>query len=164
MPQISVIMPVYNGERFLSEAVESILKQTYQDFEFIIVDDGSTDRSLEIIQYYQALDERIILIENGKNIGVASSLNKGISAAKGEFIARMDADDISLPERLEQQRAFMFTRPDLGVLGCNYYRIHADGELMDLCVLPESHDQLQKRINDKKSLLSWLRDDSKVLS
>lgn len=95
---ISVVMSVYNSEEHLSESIESILKQTFSNFEFIIINDGSTDNSSNIIKKYQNIDKRIITIDQ-KNMGLTKSLNKGIQIAKGDYIARMDADDISIPER-----------------------------------------------------------------
>ena len=94
-PLVSVVMSVYNSEKYLKEAIESILNQTYTNFEFIIVNDGSTDSSLDIIQEYMKKDERIVLISRD-NKGLPYSLNEGIEKAKGKYIARMDADDISL--------------------------------------------------------------------
>jgi len=96
-------MPVYNGERYLTEAVESILNQTYKNFEFLIIDDGSTDDTPQILEKYAKLDLRVKLIKHSKNKGLVYSLNEGLRKAEGEFIARMDADDISLPERFERQ-------------------------------------------------------------
>lgn len=103
-PSISVVMPVFNAEKYLRQAIDSILKQTYKNFEFIIVNDGSTDKSLEIIKTYT--DKRIRLI-NKKNTGVADSLNLGISIAKSRLIARMDADDIAYPNRLKLQYDYL---------------------------------------------------------
>lgn len=103
---ISVVMSVYNSEKYLAEAIDSILNQTYTNFEFIIINDGSTDNSLAIIQAYMLEDSRIVLISR-ENRGLPYSLNEGVSIAKGEYIARMDADDISLPSRLEEQIDFM---------------------------------------------------------
>ncbi|TNE70794.1 glycosyltransferase family 2 protein, partial [bacterium] len=100
-PVITCLMSVYNGEEFLREAMDSILDQTYTNFEFLIINDGSTDDTVPIIESYD--DPRIRLIHNEVNIGLTKSLNKGIGLAKGEYIARMDADDISLPERFERQ-------------------------------------------------------------
>lgn len=100
-------MPVYNGEKYLGEAIESILEQSEKDFEFIIIDDGSIDGSLALIRKYQVADSRIIVIKSEKNRGVIASLNEGILLAKGKYIARMDADDISLPCRLEKQVHFL---------------------------------------------------------
>ncbi len=116
-PMISVIMPVYNAEKYVAQAIESILKQTYSDFEFIIVDDCSTDNSYEILQSYAANDARIRLFKNDVNSKLPKTLNFGISQANGKYIARMDADDISLPERFAQQVGFMDANPAIGVCG-----------------------------------------------
>lgn len=113
---ISVIMSNYNTpEEYLRESIESILNQTYSNFEFIIVDDCSTDNSLNVIKSYK--DNRIIVIENTKNLGLTKSLNKALKQAKGEFVARMDADDISLPTRFEKQVAFLKENPNVIVCG-----------------------------------------------
>jgi len=87
-PKVTVLMSIYNGEKYLKEAVDSILNQTFKDFEFLIIDDGSTDRSLEILESYN--DPRIIIVQNKKNIGLTRSLNKGLKLAKGKYIARQD--------------------------------------------------------------------------
>jgi len=114
-PKITVLMSVYNGEKYLHEAIDSILNQTYKNFEFLIMNDASTDSSREIILSYD--DPRIILVDNERNLGLASSLNKGIYLAKGEYIARMDADDISLSHRLQTQVDFMDNHPETGICG-----------------------------------------------
>lgn len=113
---ISVVMPVYNGEKFLKQSIESILNQTYNDFEFIIINDGSTDNSLEIIKRYVAIDERIILISQ-ENKGIVEALNKGIDISSGKYIARMDCDDISLPNRFKVQLDFMRENTNVDILG-----------------------------------------------
>jgi glycosyltransferase involved in cell wall biosynthesis len=113
-PRVTVLMSVYNGEKYLSEAIDSILGQTFEDFEFLIIDDGSTDSSSEVIRSYT--DPRIRLIKNGENIGLTCSLNKGLKLARGEYIARMDADDISLPERLEREIAIADVHPEITVV------------------------------------------------
>lgn len=115
MPKISVVMPVYNGEKYLREAIDSILNQTLSDFEFIIINDASTDKTEEIIKSYT--DNRIKYLKNEKNLGVAGTLNKGLDVAKGEYIARMDADDISLPLRFEKQVKFMDKHRNIAVCG-----------------------------------------------
>lgn len=102
IPSVSVIMPVYNGQRYLSESIESVLRQTYRDFEFIIIDDGSSDSTPQILSAYADLDQRVRIVTQS-NCGLAASLNVGISLARGEWIARMDADDVSVPDRLEKQ-------------------------------------------------------------
>lgn len=113
-PKITVLMSVYNGEKYLGEAIDSILNQTFKNFEFLIIDDGSTDSSAEIIHSYT--DPRIRLIRNRENIGLTGSLNKGLKLAKGKYIARMDADDISLPERLEREVAIADAYPEITVV------------------------------------------------
>ena len=115
MPRVSVLMPVYNGERFLREAIESVLHQTFTDFELLIINDGSTDGSLDIIQTYR--DPRIRLINNGANIGLIATRNKGIDNARGEFFALLDCDDIAYPERLAAQVTFLDKNPDFGMVG-----------------------------------------------
>lgn len=114
-PKVTVLMSVYNGDTFLKEAVESIIEQTFGDFEFLVIDDGSSDSSVEIIRSYG--DRRIRLISNEKNIGLAASLNSGIRMASGEYIVRMDSDDISLPDRLQRQVDFMETHREIAVCG-----------------------------------------------
>lgn len=124
-PQISVVMAVFNGELFLPEAIESILNQTLPDFEFIIICDPSTDNSLEIIQSYQ--DSRIMLLRNENKLGLAQSLNRGLEKASGKYVVRMDADDISLPERLAIQVAYMESHREVGVCGSWVKIIGDDG-------------------------------------
>lgn len=113
-PKVSVILPVYNCEAFIHQSIRSILDQTYQELEFIIIDDCSTDNTLAIIKRIQ--DDRIKLILKTKNTGYVESLNTGIAEAKGEYIARMDADDISLPERIEKQVVFLDNHKDVAVV------------------------------------------------
>ncbi|MEO0132855.1 MAG: glycosyltransferase [candidate division WOR-3 bacterium] len=121
-------MPAYNAEKYISEAIESILNQTFKDFEFIIVDDASTDKTWEIIQEYARKDERIKSLKNDINMKIAKTLNYGIQHASGLYIARMDADDISLPERFELQVNFMNNNPDVVVLGGGMIIIDEDGK------------------------------------
>lgn len=116
-PHVTVLLSVYNGERFLAEAIDSILCQSYKNFEFIIIDDASTDSTAEILKRYEREDSRIKIVTNAVNLRLAASLNKGISLASGELIARMDADDVSLPDRLEKQVAFMQANPNVWVCG-----------------------------------------------
>ena len=117
-PKVTVFMTVYNGEKFLDECIKSILNQTLQDFEFIIVNDGSTDGSQGILNKYAGKDSRIKIIQNRQNFGVPKSLNKAIRAAKGEYLARMDADDIALPQRLEKQVDFLEKHREFFLIGC----------------------------------------------
>jgi glycosyltransferase involved in cell wall biosynthesis len=115
MPKISVLMPVWNGEKYLREAIESILNQTFADFEFIIIDDGSTDSSDAIIKSFS--DPRIIYIKNEANLKLAASLNRGLKMAQGKYLSRMDGDDIARPERLQAQFDFMEKHPDIDLCG-----------------------------------------------
>lgn len=129
--RLTVLMSVCNGERYVSEAITSILNQTFSGFEFIIIDDGSTDRTPEILRSND--DPRIRVIRNDRNIGLTKSLNIGLEHARGELIARMDADDVSLPERLEKQMRFMESHPGFALVG-------SSAELID-----ENHRQIGKR-------------------
>ena len=117
MPLVSVVMPVYNGEKYVAEAIESILAQTFSDFEFLIVDDGSTDYSAAIIRGYQERDDRIRLVQLERNVGRASARNRGLAAACGEYYAIMDCDDVCLPDRFRKQVDFFQCHPDIGGLG-----------------------------------------------
>lgn len=110
-------MSAHNASAYLELAIESILQQTFTDFEFIIIDDGSVDQTAEIIARYAAKDARIQFVRNGQNLGLANSLNIGLEMARGKYIARMDADDISLPQRFAHQVAFMDANPEIGICG-----------------------------------------------
>jgi len=114
-PKLSVVMPLYNAARYLRPALESILNQTYTDFEFIIVDDCSTDETPAILDSYP--DPRIVRLRNPQNLGIVGALNRGLDAARGQYIARMDGDDIALPERFAQQVAWLDAHPNVGLLG-----------------------------------------------
>ena len=131
-PMVSVIMPVYNAERYLAEAVESILNQTFADFELITIDDCSTDGSLAILKSFADKVKRMHVLENERNLGVTPTLNRGLANARGELIARMDADDISLPDRLEKQFAFLQAHPEIGLVSADAVAIDAEG-----CAIPE---------------------------
>lgn len=116
-PLVSVVMPVYNAEHYVASAVESILNQTFRNFECIIIDDCSSDDTVNILQSFKKKDNRIVLIRNKKNLGVTKSLNIGLKLAKGKYIIRMDADDWSYPERFELQIKLMQDNPDVVVSG-----------------------------------------------
>lgn len=116
-PLVSVIMPAYNAEKYVGQAIESILNQSYKNFEFIIVNDGSIDGTAEIIKNFIKQDKRIVVIKNEQNIGVTKSLNKALESVKGKYVVRMDADDWSYPERLAAQIELMADNPDVVVSG-----------------------------------------------
>jgi len=130
-PKISVIMSVYNTQQFLEESIESILNQTFTNFEFIIIDDKSNDNSKEIISNYMAKDCRIILIENETNLGIAAARNKGLEIARGKYIAIMDSDDISLPNRLEKEYIFLENNPEFFLVGSNAIKIDENGDYLE---------------------------------
>ena len=131
-PLVSVIMPVFNSQGFLEQAIHSILEQTHKNFELIIVDDGSKDESWDIATRLGKTDARIHLIQLGKNQGISATCNTGLKIAKGKYIARMDADDVSLPDRLSRQVKFMEAHPDIGVLGGGMRYMAESGELLGI--------------------------------
>lgn len=145
-PVISVLLPVYNGEPFITEAVKSILGQTFADFELVIIDDASTDSTPSTLSVLAGEDERIVLLRNERNLGICETLNRGISVARGEFIARMDADDVSLPQRLEKQLRFMREHPDVGICGTWVRYIDADGNALSVSRVPTGDRELKSAL------------------
>lgn len=141
LPLISVVMPVFNGERFLPEAIESVLNQSYRNIELILINDGSHDRSLEIMRDFSERDPRIFII-NGENRGLVASLNEGIERSRGCYIARMDADDICLPERLALQFEHFRRFPETGVLGTRTLVIDESGHMVGRCRRPLAHSHI----------------------
>lgn len=148
MARVSVVMAVYNAAHFLPESVGSILSQTFRDFELILINDCSKDDSLSVINGFK--DDRIRVIDNVANKGAAESRNVGMAAATGEFVAIMDADDISSPTRLEAQVAFLDARPEIGLVGCAVYdNIDVDGTILYTSHLPEDNDAIQRTLIEK---------------
>ena len=137
-PLVSVLMPVYNGEKYLREAIDSILNQTYSDFEFLIINDGSTDNSENIINSYN--DSRIRYVKNECNLKLIATLNKGTQLAKGKYIVRMDADDISDPTRIERQVILMEKNEDVGLCG-SWFTAFGDVQA-SVCKYKEQHDEI----------------------
>lgn len=137
-PLLTVLMPVYNCRKYIKESVSSILSQTFSDLELLIIDDGSRDNTVDMIRHIN--DPRIRIFQNKSNIGVAKSLNLGMEMAKGRFIARMDADDISLPNRLEDQVRFMTADPGIGISG-GWIRYFGNG-LPHTLRVPEKHEEI----------------------
>src|SRR5688500_15226048 len=122
-PAISVVMSAYNSDKYIAKAIESILNQTFKDFEFIIINDGSKDESLKIIKRYGKKDKRIVLIDNKKNLGLIKSLNKGLKIAKGKYIARMDSDDIAMPQRFKIQLDYLDKNRNIFLVGTSFEQI-----------------------------------------
>lgn len=153
-PAISVAMSVHDGERFLPAAIESILSQTFGDFEFLIIDDGSRDGSAEIIQRFAAEDQRIVPILQ-ENRGLIASLNDMLARARAPIVARMDADDVSLPDRFARQHDFLRDNPDYGVVGAHSYDIDESGRR---CLIPPiehpiTHEQFLSAVDNGKPLM-----------
>ena len=134
-PRIAVVLPVYNGEKYLAAAMRSVLAQTFRDFEIVVVDDGSTDRTAEILAGFS--DARLRLIRQSQNLGLVAALNTGIRESQSEFIARMDADDICHPRRFEKQVAYLETHPDVSVCGTWYRTFGARRRSVRVPVEPE---------------------------
>jgi glycosyltransferase involved in cell wall biosynthesis len=127
-PKISVVMGVYNGGSYLDEAISGIINQTFKDFEFIIIDDGSTDETAQLLKIWAERDSRLVILTNATNIGLSKTLNRGIIEARGEWIAREDADDRAMPERFARQMAFLANHPTVGLLGTGCWIIDQSGE------------------------------------
>jgi glycosyltransferase involved in cell wall biosynthesis len=136
-PHVSVIMPVYNAETHLTQAIDSILNQSFRDFEFVVIDDGSTDTSQAILKAIADRDRRLVIYTQ-PNRGLIASLNEGWKIARGTYIARMDADDISLPRRLEKQVAYLDRNRDVGIVGTWIQDIGRSGEAGPVWPLPTS--------------------------
>lgn len=136
---VSVVMPVYNSQDFLPEATESILSQTFRDFEFIIVDDCSTDNSAAIALDYQKRDARIRIYHHEQNIGIVGARNTGLELAQGKYIAWMDSDDVSIPERIEKQFLFMESHPEVGITSANAIMIDGKGNFLSDIQMPQTH-------------------------
>jgi len=143
-PKVTVLMSVYNGEKYLREAIDSILAQTFKNFEFLIVNDGSTDKTAEILKSYK--DSRIKIISNEKNIGLTKSLNKGLKAAKGNYIARQDADDVSMPERLEKEVEFLEQNRNVGLVGTDYLFINEKGKVVHIVKCLNGSRELKEKL------------------
>lgn len=144
-PLVSVLLPVYNAERYLAQAIESILNQSFTDFELLITDDGSTDRSLKILQAYAATDPRIRLLSR-VNKGLISTLNEMLELAQGEYLARMDADDISTPDRLALQVKFLQQHPEIVCVGGAFDLIDPQGRTVQWIPMPQHNDEIQQML------------------
>jgi len=138
-PLITILMPVHNGAAFLTEAINSMLNQSLKDFEFLIVDDASTDQSVAIIQGFK--DPRIRLIQSPTRLKLSGALNLGLEHAEGRYVARMDADDISLPNRLEIQARFLEQNPGIGL--CGSWIQYFGGPSTNILKRPSHHDEIR---------------------
>lgn len=147
IPKVSVIMSCYNGEKFLRESIDSILGQSFFDYEFIIVDDGSTDLSGQILEDYASKDSRIVLIRNSARMGLTHSLRVAISKSRGEYIARQDADDLSCNTRLMQQISLLNKNSDLILVGTGHLVIDGDGNDLYTPVTIQNNRDINKLLN-----------------
>lgn len=152
-PTVSVVMPVYNGQRFLAEAIDSVLNQTFTDFEFIIVNDCSSDDSLAILESYARQDSRITIITNDQNLGESGSANVGVTHTRGRYIARVDQDDISDPTRFAKQVDFLDAHPDYIVVGTQAEIIDEHGATTGHKLFPETHEELFKEFGNFHPML-----------
>ncbi|TAL50348.1 glycosyltransferase [Patescibacteria group bacterium] len=142
--KVSVLMSVYNGERFIREAVVSLLGQTFRDFELLIVDDGSSDATPQILEELTAQDTRCRVITNPTNIGLTKSLNIALRQAQGDYVARMDTDDVALPQRLEKQVLFLDTHQEVGIVGTAYQFIDNAGNVIGETSPPIADQDLRR--------------------
>ena len=126
-PRVTILMPVYNGQRYVDEAIASVVGQGFADFEFVIIDDGSTDGTPAILETWAARDPRIVVHRSPRNEGISSALNRGLAVARGQYIGRQDADDLCLPGRLERQVAVLDAQPNVEIVSAGYEMIEPDG-------------------------------------
>ncbi len=145
-PKVSVLMPAFNAEDYISKAIESILHQSFSDFEFIIIDDCSTDSTWEIISEYAQKDSRIVPFRNRENLKIAATLNRGIEVARGKYIARMDADDWSFPDRLSKQFKFMERNPSVVISGGTMVVCDQDLKFVNLRKYGKKDAEIRKKI------------------
>lgn len=143
---VSILMPVYNVEQYVGRAIESIQRQTYQNFELIVIDDCSEDRTLEIVESYASKDPRITILKNDTNCKIVESLNKGLKKVNGEFILRMDGDDISAPNRIEMLYRYLFEHQTCDLVGSYTTSIDANGKALARHKLPKSDKWITKTL------------------
>lgn len=151
-PKVSVIMPIYNAEKYLALSIGSIIEQTFDDWELICVNDGSRDASGKFLQRLAKTETRLRLIEQ-ENLGLVAALQNGIAQAQGTFLARMDADDIAMPERFEKQIRYLHEHPDVAVVGGAALEVDEDGDPLRLTRYPNDHNQLVHRLLHRETAL-----------
>jgi len=150
-PLVSIVMPVYNAMPYLDEAIRSIYAQTYEVWELIIVDDASTDGSREFVN--RISDHRVRVFRNEKNMGHSFTCNKGVILARGEFVAKMDADDICFPERLERQLGYLLDNRNIDVVGCGLYRVDKNMNIITLNMPPKRHEDIVRFISISRKFI-----------
>ena len=148
VPKVSIVMAVYNGASDLAGSIQSILNQSFRDFEFIIVDDGSIDDTWAILCDFASQDRRIVLLQNEKNLGLARTLNRGLELTKGKLITRQDADDVSLPERLARQVEFLDAHPDYGLVSVAAQLVDLNSLPIKIAYNPDGNEEIQRILLD----------------
>lgn len=151
-PLISILMPNYNNEKYLSEAIESILNQTYKNFEFIIIDDCSTDNSWELIQKYAKKDKRIRAYRNDRNLKIVKTLNKALKLVNGKYIGRMDGDDIVTLDKFEKQVTFLEKNLDVDCVGTNLELTNSNMKKIGVRMYPKTHNEIKKKLSMEASI------------
>lgn len=152
-PEISIIMSVFNGARYLDGSVSSILNQSFANFEFIIIDDASEDNSSSIIKKFASQDQRIKIIKNDRNLGLTCSLNRGLKIARGKYIARQDADDLSLPERLRVQYSYLENRLKIFLVGSSAVLIDGQGKKIGHCLKKDNPQKTAQTLARRNCVL-----------
>ena len=149
-PQVSIVMPIYNGQNYLVDAVASLVEQTFADWELICVDDGSTDRSAEIVDWLASQEDRIRVLHQ-ENTGIVGALNHGCTVAQAPLICRMDCDDIALPDRIAKQYEFLQRNPDVLVVGSSILEMDSDGEPLAISRLPLKHAGIEANLLSRRT-------------
>lgn len=144
LPLVSVIIPAYNAEKYVEHAVRSIMNQTYKNLEILVTDDCSTDNTLDILQKLAEEDARISIHHNEQNKKIVQTLNELVERAKGKYIARMDADDLALHNRIEKQIDYLETHSEIGICGTNAWHINESDKIIGISRLPETNEEIQK--------------------
>jgi glycosyltransferase involved in cell wall biosynthesis len=151
VPIVSVVMSVFNGEHFVAEAIESILNQTFRDFEFIIIDDGSTDGTADVLERFEKADSRLV-VHHHQNQGQVPSLNIGCGLARGRYIARIDGDDVALPERFERQVDYLEHHPQVALVGSSITNIDEKGNYLSTWPLPTGNEEIRERLFELRDI------------
>lgn len=151
-PKVSVLMAAYNEQSRLKDTVDSVLAQTYTDFEFIVVDDGSKDSTGAMLEEYCKMDSRIKILKNTQNLGLAKSLNAGLRKTQGQYIARIDAGDSAHPDRLKSQVRFMESNPQVHIVGTFAYWIDSSKRIIGVCRFPVKPEQVRRRLFGQTSV------------
>jgi glycosyltransferase involved in cell wall biosynthesis len=147
IPRVTVLMPVFNRERFLDEAIQSVIAQDFADFELLIVDDGSSDRTPAMLRAWAQRDARIVVITSSENQGIPAALNTGLRHARAPYVARLDSDDIMMPRRLAAQAAVLDSKPEVVLISCAYHTIDSEGNYLGTWQGSEPHEVVTYLLN-----------------